>query len=51
VAEHALAEASAGKDVGRHVPPATEPEPEPAVKPIVVGAEVPGERKRGWWRR
>ena len=32
---------------------APEPEPEPAIKPIVIGAEPepPAEKKRGWWRR
>jgi ribonuclease E len=32
--------------------PARVPQPEPAVKPIVISAEPPPEeRKRGWWRR
>ncbi len=40
--------------------PELEPEPasepvaasaEPAVKPVIVGADAPAEKKRGWWRR
>ncbi len=33
-------------------PPAPANDPEPLVKPIIVGAEeAPVEKKRGWWRR
>jgi hypothetical protein len=30
-----------------------DPEPEPAVKPIIIGSaqDVIVEKKRGWWRR
>ena len=32
--------------------PANDPEPEPAIKPIVIGADTPtADKKRGWWRR
>ncbi len=33
--------------------PANDPEPAPAIAPIVVGAEepLPAEKKQGWWRR
>ncbi|HYZ22215.1 MAG TPA: ribonuclease E/G, partial [Rhodopila sp.] len=57
-AEPAAAEASAPDAAAAETTPeaaaeAEPPPPEPAIKPIVIGAsnEPPVEKKRGWWRR
>jgi hypothetical protein len=40
-------------DAGAELTEPEPPAPEPAIKPILIGAdgEQPVERKRGWWRR